>query len=118
MSVWDRAGKALVAVAIAVVTAVQATVSDGHVTATEGIQILIALATAIGVYIAPVVPNAPWVKTAVAVLLSMLNLLVTQIASGWNASPITALVLAALTALAVGAAPAVSDTRPPIHAEP
>jgi hypothetical protein len=111
-------GKALVAVAIAAVTAIQAALSDGHITQTETVQITIAFFTAVSVFLVPAVKEWPWMKTAVAVLLAVLNLLVSLIVDGVSSADWTALVLAALTALGVGAAPAVSETRPPTPAEP
>jgi hypothetical protein len=60
----------------------------------------------------PVHPEWPWAKTAVAALLAALNVLVTVIAHGVSAYDVTEIVLAVLTALGVGVAPAVSALRP------
>jgi hypothetical protein len=111
-------GKALAAALVFVVTAVQAAVSDGHVTQQEDIQIAIAAATALNVYLVPAVPDWPWAKTVVGVILAVLNALTTLIVGGIQPADWTALILAALTAVGVTLAPAVSNTRPPTMAEP
>jgi hypothetical protein len=103
-------GKSFAAWALAVVTAVQAALSDGHVSQVEAVQIAIAAVTAVGVWLVPTHPEWQWTKTAVAVLLSVLNVLTTVIVGGLSSSDITELVLAALTVLTVGVAPAVTKT--------
>lgn len=105
---FQRYGKSLVAVLLAVVTAVQAGLSDGHITQGEGVQVVIALATAVGVYLVPIHPEWRWSKTAVAVLLAVLNALAALIVGGISSADWTELILAALTVLAVSAAPAQS----------
>jgi hypothetical protein len=107
---WKTYGKALTAVAFFVITAVQAALSDGHLTQVEDVQIAIALVTAVGVYLVPIAPQATWGKTAVAVLLAVLNALVTLIVGGVSPADITELVLAALTVLTVGVVPARSTS--------
>lgn len=105
---WSRYGKAIVAVLLAAATAVHAAVSDSHITPQEAVQILIATATAAGVYLAPTLDAWPWAKTAVAGVLAALNVAVTVVVGGMSSGDWTEIVMAALTVVFVGAAPAVS----------
>lgn len=118
MSVWSRYGKTIVAAAVGALTAFIAAYTQGHVNPAEWIRIAIAVVLAISVYITPVTPGYRWTKTAVAVVLAALNVLVSLITDGLQPSDWMAVALAALTAVGVGVAPAVSDTRPPTPADP
>lgn len=109
-------GKALAALALAVATAVQAALSDGHISQQEGVQIAVATVTAIGVWLIPIAPRWPWAKTAVAVLLAVLDALATLIVGGITNSDIPGLILAALTVLTVAGAPARSVGMPLVPA--
>ncbi|MCW6003842.1 hypothetical protein K1W54_04495 [Micromonospora sp. CPCC 205371] len=103
-------GKAIVAVIGAALTiAYGALNGDQHIDPEEGVQIAIAGSTAVGVYLVPLVPEYRWAKTAVAAMLAVLQVLATVILGGLDQSEWIALVLAALTVLGVGVAPAVSD---------
>jgi hypothetical protein len=104
----QKYGKTIVAAVFAFVTAIQALVSDGHVTQQEGVQIAIAFFTAVSVYIVPML-HYPWAKTGIALVLAVLNILTTAIVGGLNTGDVTGMVLAALTALGVAGAPATSD---------
>lgn len=90
-----------------VVMTVAAVVSDGHVTSVEWVQLAIAATTAAGVWLAGHTPaGLVWPKTAVAVVLAVLNGLVTALAAG----PVTPaewvnLLVAALTVAGVAVAP-------------
>ena len=103
---WSTYGKSIIAFAFAVVTAVQAAVFDGHISQVEGVQISIAAVTAFVVWLAPRLPHAAGIKTAAAVGLAVLNVLVTVIVGGLSQADITEMVLAGLTVLGVGVAPA------------
>ncbi|MDG4790361.1 hypothetical protein O7626_31330 [Micromonospora sp. WMMD1102] len=103
-------GKALAAVAgAALVAAYGALNGNQHVDPEEGVQIAIAAATAVGVYLVPLAPQYRWAKTAVAVVLGVLQVLATSILGGLDGQEWIALLLAGLTAAGVGFAPAVSD---------
>lgn len=103
-------GKAAVAVVgAALVVAYSALTGDQHIDSEEGVQIAIAGTTAVGVYLVPLAPQFRWGKTAVAALLAVLQVLATVILGGLDPNEWIALVLAALTVLGVGAAPAISD---------
>lgn len=108
VSFTRKYGKALVAVAIAAVTALQAALSDHHLTPQEVVQVATAFATAVGVYLIPTAPGWKWGKTAVAVVISVLGALSTLVVNGPHSGDWTGIILAALMVLAVGAAPAVS----------
>ncbi|MEO3745021.1 hypothetical protein [Plantactinospora sp. B5E13] len=103
-------GKALAAIAGAALTVAYGALSgDQRIEADEAVQIAIAAATAIGVYLVPLTPQYRWAKTAVAVVLSVLQVLATVILGGLDSNEWIALLLAALTVAGVGAAPAVSS---------
>ncbi|MFC6019786.1 hypothetical protein ACFP2T_26705 [Plantactinospora solaniradicis] len=102
-------GKALAAVAGAALTVAYGALSgDQRIEPDEAVQITIAAATAISVYLVPLTPQYRWAKTAVAVALSVLQVLATVILGGLDSNEWIALLLAALTVVGVGAAPAVS----------
>lgn len=108
---WQTNGKAIIGFLIAVITALQAVLPDGHIDRTEGVQVAIAAVTAVLVWFAPIHPEWPWIKTVVAVVLAGLNAVVTIPVGGFTASDFTVIVLALLTAVGVGKAPAVSAVR-------
>jgi hypothetical protein len=107
----NRFGKAIVAALLAVVTAVHTLVSDEFITGAEWIQIAIAVVTAISVYLVPIFEYA-WVKTAIAVILAALNVLVTLITDGVSSGDLVQVLMSALTVLLVAFAPARSDPPP------
>lgn len=102
-------GKAIIAVIGAALTVAYGALNgDQHIDPEEGVQIAIAGSTAVGVYLVPLVPEYRWAKTAVAAVLAVLQVLATVILGGLDSAEWVALVLAALTVLGVGVAPAVS----------
>lgn len=106
-------GKALAAALMLVVAAVQAALSDsdtaGRISQVEGVQIAIAAVTAVAVWLAPNLPGYPWIKTATAALLAALQLGVTLIVDGISSADWSALILAALTVVSVGASSSRSE---------
>lgn len=104
----QKYGKSIVAALFAFITAIQALISDGHVTQQEGVQIAVAFFTAVSVYLVPMLVY-PWAKTAIAVVLAVLNITTTAVVGGLDTGDVTGMVLAALTALGVAGAPAASD---------
>jgi hypothetical protein len=108
-------GKSIVAFAVAVLTAVSTAAAGGHLGATEKVQVAVAVASAVGVYLVPAVPQWPWMKTAVAGLLAALNLAVSLLANqhGLASADYINLVIAALGVVAVHIAPAMSATAKP-----
>jgi uncharacterized membrane protein YccC len=107
---FSKYGKALAAVVGAVLTVAYAALSgDQHIDTDEAIQIAIALATAVGVYFVPLFPKYRWAKTAVALVLGVLQVLTTVLVGGLDSNEWIALVLAVLTVLGVGGTPAVSN---------
>lgn len=107
---WTKYGKTIAAALVLVVTAVQAALSDGHVTSVEGVQIAIAATNAGLVYLVPNVPQWPWSKTILAAVLAVLQLATSLIVDGISTADWSALLLAGLLALS-GAAP--SQSKPP-----
>lgn len=107
LSAWQRYGKSIVAAVAMFAVGIQAYVSDSHITQQEAVQITIALFTAISVWLVPVLHWA-WMKTAIAVVLGVLNVMVTLIVGGIDTGDITIMIVAAATALGVGIAPAKS----------
>ncbi|WDZ87175.1 hypothetical protein [Micromonospora cathayae] len=105
----EKYGKAIAAVVGAILVASYAALGgDNHIDAEETVQIAIAAATAIGVYLVPLAPQYRWAKTAIAVVLAVLQALTTTVLGGLDAGEWIVLVLAALTAAGVTFAPAVS----------
>ena len=108
---WQRYGKALAATVGAALTVAYGALSgDQHIDPDEAVQIAIAAATAVGVYLVPLAPQYRWAKTGVAVVLSVLQVLVTVILGGLDAGEWMALAIAAATVLGVGVTPAVSGS--------
>lgn len=103
-------GKALAYVAATVLTALAAALSGG-ITAAEGVQIAIAGTGAVLVWLVPLHPSWPWAKTAIGVVLAVLNALATVVLGGVDGSEIIGLALTALTALGVTVAPAASTVE-------
>lgn len=102
-------GKALAAVAGAVLTVFYgAQAGDQHVNPDEWVQIGIAGATAVSVYLVPLAPQYRWGKTAVAAVLAVLQTLTTVMIGGVQTNEWIVLALAALTTLGVAVAPATS----------
>src|SRR5690606_3431081 len=105
----NKYGKAIAAVVGATLVVVHAALSDQRITAEEWVQVAIAGVTAVGVYLVPLAPKYRWGKSAVAVLLAVLQALTTVILGGLDTREVIVLVLAGLTAAGVVVAPAVSD---------
>lgn len=108
-------GKSVAAFVAAVLTAAVPFVAAGHLDAVAKVQIATAVATAVGVYLVPVVPAWPWAKTAVAAVLAALSVASTLIVSGHghlSVADLVSLVVAALGVLAVHKAPATSLIKP------
>ena len=100
-------GKVVVAFLYALASLAVPFIDGGRApTAVEWTQILIAAVTAVGVYIAPIIPEATWVKSAVGFLLAGLNVLTTVIMDGVSGNDVLMIVLAALAAIGITVAPA------------
>lgn len=99
------ARKFFVALAGAAALAVASVLTDNLITTVEWVQIVIAVATAMQVWVTANVPALTWAKTLTAVVLGVANLLVGMIADGLDAADWSALVVAALTAAGVYAVP-------------
>jgi len=105
-------GKAIVAVIIAGITVVYQKLSgDQHIDPAEWVSIAIATITAVGVYIVPMAPHAKWTKTAVAVVLAVLQVLTSAILGGLSLDEILLMVITAAGAAGVYVAPAISEVR-------
>ncbi|MET0492929.1 MAG: hypothetical protein ABW000_07325 [Actinoplanes sp.] len=107
-------GKAWAAViTAAVVAAYQALSGDQHVDPTEWVSIAIAAMTVVGVVVVPLSPAAKWAKTAVGVLLAVLQLLTTVILGGLQPDEILLLLITAAGAGGIWIAPATTATGDP-----
>jgi hypothetical protein len=82
--------------------------SDNHLTQAEGINIAIAIAGAAGVWLAPVLPDAQYVKWVMAAIVAGLTAVVSFIGAGSVAaltpSEIAQVIAATLAAVLAGAA--------------
>lgn len=104
-------GKALVAALYAAaVVAVPLFEGNHRPDPAEWVQIMIALLTAVTVYVVPVVKGAAWVKTAVGALLAVAQVLVTVINDGINGNDALMIVFALAGALGIYLAPADSTS--------
>jgi hypothetical protein len=101
--------KAIVALLVAALTAVASAVTDGRFSTVEKVQVAIAVATALAVYLAGHLPTGlTWPKTAIAAAMAALNLAVTYLADNGHiaGSQWINLLLAALAVVAVAVTPA------------
>lgn len=106
---WNTYGKSITAAVYAViVVAVPFVSGDRHLDPSEGVAIAIAVCTAILTYIAPVVPGARWIKTAVGAVLAGLQVLATVVIGGVDGNDIVLIFAAVISALGIAAAPAFS----------
>jgi len=83
---------------------------DKHIDPSEGVAIGIAVCTAALTYLVPLVPSAPWVKTAVGAVLAGLQVATTVIIGGVDGNDVMLIAAAVLGALGIALAPAVSTT--------
>lgn len=102
-------GKALVAALYAIAVTAVPLLSGNHTPSpAEWVQIVIAALTAVTVYLVPLVPSAPWVKTAVGALLAGAQVLVTVIDNGVAGNDYLVIAFAVAGALGITLAPAES----------
>jgi hypothetical protein len=102
-------GKFIVSFFYAVaVVAVPLFSGDHHVDPSEGVAIGIAICTAALTYLVPLVPSAPWTKTAIGAVLAGLQVATTVIVGGVDSNDVLLIVFAILSALGITLAPAVS----------
>lgn len=102
-------GKSIIAALYAVAVVVIPLWSGDHrIDASEGIAIGIAVCTALLTYVIPLVPSAPWTKTAVGVVLAALQVAATQIIGGIDGNDVLLILAAIAGALGIGVAPAIS----------
>ena len=100
-------GKFIVGFLYAVATtAVPFFSGDHHVDPSEGVAIAIAVCTAALTWLVPLVPSAPWIKSAVAAALAGLQILATVIIGGVDGNDILLIAFAVLSALGISVAPA------------
>ena len=100
-------GKAIVAALYAAAVVAVPLLEGNHVPSpAEWVQIVIALLTAVTVYVVPVVKGAAWVKTVVGALLAVAQVLVTVINDGINGNDALMIVFALAGALGIALAPA------------
>lgn len=106
----QKYGKALASTAVALVIAGwQAWSGDQHVDAREGVIIALAFGNAAMVYVIPLVPEYPWLKTAVGAGIAGLTALSAVILGGLTYDELAVVGFAVLQALGIKFAPAVSD---------
>ena len=101
-------GKVIVAILAAAAMALYQFLDDGHITPVEWVTIAITTTIAVNTYLVPLTVEWPWMKTAVAVVISVLNVLVIVILDGITQQEIIELLIAVLTPLGIGVAPAIS----------
>lgn len=105
----QKYGKSIVAFLYAVATvAIPFWSGDHHVDASEGVAIGIAVCTAALTWLVPLVPSAPWTKTAIGVILAVLQVVTTVIVGGIDSNDLLLIGAAIISALGIGLAPAIS----------
>jgi len=106
---FQKYGKAIVAFLYAVVTvAIPLYSGDHHIDPSEGVAIAIAACTAALTWLVPLVPSAPWTKTAIGILLAVLQVVTTVIVGGIDSNDVMLIIAAVVSALGIGVAPAIS----------
>lgn len=104
-------GKSIVAFLYALaVAAVPLFSGDHHIDPSEGVAIGIAACTAALTFLVPLVPSAPWTKTAVGAVLAGLQVATTVIVGGVDGNDVLLIAFAVLSFLGIAVAPAVSPT--------
>jgi len=101
-------GKPIVATLLAVLMTIYDFVDDQHIDEIEWVKIAIAFTIAVQTYLVPLTPEWPWMKTVVAAILSVLQVLVITIVGGLTQQEIVELIIAIATPLGIGVTPAVS----------
>jgi hypothetical protein len=102
-------GKSIVAALYAIaVVATPLFTGDHHIDPSEAVAIGIAVCTALLTYIVPLVPSAPWTKTAIGAILAGLQVATTLIVGGVDGNDVLLIAFAVLSALGITIAPAVS----------
>lgn len=102
-------GKSIVAFLYAVaVIAVPLFSGDHHIDPAEGVAIAIAVCTAALTWLVPLVPSAPWTKTAIGAVLAGLQVLTTVIVGGVDGNDILLIAFAVASFLGIAVAPATS----------
>lgn len=106
-------GKAIIAALYAAAVVAVPLFEGNHVPSpAEWVQIVIAVLTAVTVYVVPIVRGAAWVKTTVGVLLAAAQVLVTVINDGLSGNDVLVIVFAVAGALGIALAPADSTGTP------
>jgi hypothetical protein len=106
----QKFGKSLIAaLTAAVVVAYQALSGDQNIEPAEWVSISIAFVTAVGVYVVPMSPYAKWAKTAVAMVLAVLQIATTAILGGLGADELLLMFITAVGAAGIYAAPAITE---------
>lgn len=105
----SNAGKSIVAFLYALAVTIIPFVDGGHrPSPAEWVSIVIAAVTAVSVYLTPLIPQAPWAKTAVGAVLAGAQVLITVIDGGVTGSDALLIVVAVAAAVGIQLAPAQS----------
>ncbi len=112
---WTRYGKAIVGVLTAIAVMGVTVTTDNLITGEEWFQVLTEAVMALGVFLVPVFPEYPWLKTVQAALLTGLMVSVTLVLDGVTANDALVILVAILGAISVAVAPAKSDIDPRVH---
>jgi hypothetical protein len=95
--------KALLAVVFAVLSYLASVTAAGPMGFAEWVNVVIALVSAVGVYVVPNTPEQPWLKMVVAILAAGLTVFASSVTDGVvEATEVIQIVLAGLAAAGVG----------------
>lgn len=104
-------GKAVVAMLVALVVAAWPQLTgDHHIDLAEGITLATAIAAALGTYLVPLAPSAPWLKTLLYAVIAGLGVATSVVPDGVTADELLLILGAVASALGVWIAPAASTT--------
>jgi len=104
-------GKAIVALLVALVAAAWPQLTGNHrLDLAEGIALGTALASTLVVYLVPLVPSAPWLKTLLYAVLAGLGVATTAVVDGIDSSELLLILGAVASVFGVWVAPAASST--------
>lgn len=107
---FNKYGKALISLGGAVVIAAwQGLSGDHHIDVREGAVTVIAFGNALIVYLVPLMPDKPWLKTAAGAIVAGATALSAVALGGLSYDELTVVGIAVLQALGIKFGPAISD---------
>ncbi len=105
----QKYGKSIVSFLYGIFVVVMPLVSDDkHIGSSDGVAILVAALQLALVWLVPLAPQAPWVKTVVGAALAGAQVLAAQLLGGIDGNDVALIVASIMSALGIWLAPAES----------